>query len=105
PFAFGTPRRDYLARFGDELTQFAAKIKPQLVLISAGFDAHAADPIGSLGLETEDFAELTRLVQAVANDHAEGRIVSALEGGYNPPVLADCVAVHLDRLVSTTSPS
>jgi acetoin utilization deacetylase AcuC-like enzyme len=98
PTAFGTPRRDYLARFGDELTRFAAKTKPQLVLISAGFDAHAADPIGSLGLESEDFVELSRLVQAVADDYAEGRIVSVLEGGYNPPVLAECVALHLEEL-------
>jgi acetoin utilization deacetylase AcuC-like enzyme len=75
-------------------------MKPQLVLISAGFDSHAADPIGSLGLETEDFAELTCIVQAIADDHAAGRIVSVLEGGYNPPVLAECVAVHLEGLCS-----
>jgi acetoin utilization deacetylase AcuC-like enzyme len=102
PFAFGAPRRDYLMRFSDELARFAARMKPQLVLISAGFDAHAADPIGSLGLETEDFAELTRVVQAVAGDYAGGRIVSVLEGGYNPPVLAECVALHLTGLLATT---
>ncbi len=100
PFAFGTPRRDYLATFSDELTRFAAAMKPQLVLISAGFDAHAADPIGSLGLETEDFGELSRLVQGVADDYADGRIVSVLEGGYNPPVLAECVALHLEHLLA-----
>jgi acetoin utilization deacetylase AcuC-like enzyme len=99
PFAFGTPRREYLAMFTDELTKFAATMKPQLVLISAGFDAHAADPIGSLGLETEDFGELSRVVQTVADDHAEGRIVSVLEGGYNPQALADCVALHLECLL------
>jgi acetoin utilization deacetylase AcuC-like enzyme len=100
PIEFGTPRREYLTHFADELHAFAARMKPQLVLISAGFDAHAADPIGSLGLETEDFAELSQIVQAVANDHAAGRIVSVLEGGYNPPVLAECVAVHLEGLCS-----
>jgi acetoin utilization deacetylase AcuC-like enzyme len=99
PFAFGTPRRDYLATFSDELTKFAAKMKPQLVLISAGFDAHAADPIGSLGLATEDFGELSQIVQAVADQYADGRIVSVLEGGYNPPVLAECVALHLECLL------
>jgi acetoin utilization deacetylase AcuC-like enzyme len=101
PVTFGTPRRDYLARFTDELTEFATKMKPQLVLVSAGFDSHAADPIGSLGLETEDFAELTRVVRAVAVDHSQGRVVSVLEGGYNPPVLADCVAVHLEGLLQS----
>ena len=103
PFDFGTPRRDYLSQFSDELARFAARIKPQLVLISAGFDAHAADPIGSLGLETEDFAELTRAVRVVADDYAEGRIVSVLEGGYNPPVLAECVEVHLAHLVDASA--
>ena len=100
PFAFGTPRWDYLARFSEELTKFAASMQPRLVLISAGFDAHAADPIGSLGLETEDFGELSELVQAVADDYADGRIVSVLEGGYNPPVLAACVALHLEHLLA-----
>lgn len=99
PVALGTSRRDYLTRCADELTAFAQRWKPQLVLVSAGFDSHAADPIGSLGLETEDFAELTQTVRAVADNHAAGRVVSLLEGGYNPPVLADCVAVHLEGLL------
>jgi acetoin utilization deacetylase AcuC-like enzyme len=97
PTAFGTPRREQLSQFAGELADFAAHIKPQLVLVSAGFDSHALDPIGSLGLETEDFGELTRNVLAVANDHCHGRVVSVLEGGYNPPVLAECVAVHLEN--------
>ena len=59
---------------------------------------HRDDPIGSLGLEVEDFAELTEIVRDVAAVHAEGRIVSVLEGGYNPPILAESVALHLRRL-------
>jgi acetoin utilization deacetylase AcuC-like enzyme len=98
PTEFGTSRRDYLDRFASELGAFAAHTKPQLVLISAGFDAHAQDPVGSLGLETEDFGELTDIVAAVADDYADGRIVSVLEGGYNPLVLADCVELHLAEL-------
>jgi len=98
---FGTSRRDYRAHFTDELAAFAARMKPQLVLVSAGFDSHAADPIGSLGLETEDYATLTSVVQSVADDHAAGRVVSVLEGGYNPPVLADCVALHLEGLLGS----
>jgi len=100
PIVFGTPRREYLATFTSELQNFAAKTKPQLVLISAGFDSHAADPIGSLGLETEDFAELTRIVRAVADEYAGGRVVSVLEGGYNPPVLAECAALNLRTLMN-----
>jgi acetoin utilization deacetylase AcuC-like enzyme len=99
PFAFGTARRAYCERFAAELENFAAQIRPQLVLVSAGFDSHRADPIGSLGLETEDFAELTKLVREIAAVHSGGRIVSILEGGYNPPVLAECVETHLRRLI------
>jgi acetoin utilization deacetylase AcuC-like enzyme len=95
PVAFGTPRGAYLERFASELESFADQIRPQLVLVSAGFDSHRTDPIGSLGLETEDFATLTQIVRDIAATHADGRIVSVLEGGYNPPVLAECVATHL----------
>ncbi len=100
PLSIETTRREYHAAVARELTDFAAKIKPELVLVSAGFDAHRADPIGSLGLETGDFAELGGLVLDIANSYAEGRIVSVLEGGYNPPVLAECVAQHLKQLIA-----
>jgi acetoin utilization deacetylase AcuC-like enzyme len=99
PVTFGTPRAAYLERFCHEFEDFATQIRPQLVLISAGFDAHRKDPIGSLGLEVEDFTELTRIVRDVAAVHAGGRIVSLLEGGYNPPVLAECVETHLRGLM------
>jgi acetoin utilization deacetylase AcuC-like enzyme len=100
PITFGTPRAAYHDHFRRELEDFAARIRPQLVLISAGFDSHRADPIGSLGLEVEDFAELTQNVVDIADVHAGGRIVSLLEGGYNPPVLAECVETHLRGLQS-----
>lgn len=100
PLKFGISRKDLLAAFATELTKAADRCRPELVLISAGFDAHAEDPIGSLGLETEDFAELTSLVQEVARTHAGGRLVSCLEGGYNVERLADCVELHLQTLLS-----
>ncbi|MCA9247717.1 MAG: histone deacetylase [Planctomycetales bacterium] len=99
PVEFGTTRGDYLSRFEQELTRLADKLRPQLVLLSAGFDSHRLDPIGSLGLETEDFAALTKVVQSVAAAHAGGRLVSVLEGGYNPTILADSVAEHLKTLL------
>src|SRR5262245_12929241 len=64
PVKFGTPRKEYLATFETMLNAAADKCKPDLVLISAGFDAHADDPIGSLGLQTEDFAALTTMLRA-----------------------------------------
>ncbi|RMG37404.1 MAG: histone deacetylase, partial [Planctomycetota bacterium] len=99
PLRFGTPRREYIRRFTDIVEQAAEVCRPELVLISAGFDAHHADPIGSLGLETGDFATLTRIVQRIADRHAGGRIVSTLEGGYNLQALAESVAAHLTTLL------
>jgi len=100
PFDYATTTpASFQTRFAAELERFAEHVKPQLVLISAGFDAHREDPIGSLKLDTEDFAELTRVVRQVANQHAGGRIVSVLEGGYHVERLADSVAVHLEGLL------
>ena len=98
PLPFGTPRATYKAAFRSALETLADRVRPQLIILSAGFDAHAEDPVGSLGLEVEDFEEMTRDVLAVARTHAEGRIVSILEGGYNAPILAACVAAHLTAM-------
>lgn len=99
PTRMGTSRAEYRQRFADALDLFAARIRPQLVLVSAGFDAHRLDPIGSLGLETEDFEPLTRCVQQVASQYADGRLVSVLEGGYHPQALADSLHVHLRTML------
>jgi acetoin utilization deacetylase AcuC-like enzyme len=100
PIRYGTPRKDYHARFSSALEKAAGKIKPELVLLSAGFDAHVRDPIGSLGLEAEDFAILTRQVLAIAKTHAQGRLVSCLEGGYHLDALAESVQAHLEELLA-----
>ena len=80
------------------LTEAAARCRPQLILLSAGFDAHRDDPIGSLGLESEDFGPLTQLVLDVARQYCGGRLVSLLEGGYNIEALAESVAIHLQTI-------
>ena len=103
PVEFGISRRDYLDRFRGSLEDFAARIKPQLVLISAGFDSHRTDPIGSLGLESEDFGELTNIVLDIADSFAGGKMVSVLEGGYNPLALAESVEIHLSSMMNRAS--
>jgi acetoin utilization deacetylase AcuC-like enzyme len=103
PVRYGTPRKDYRGAYRNALEKAADKIKPQLVLVSAGFDAHALDPIGSLGLEVEDFAWLTQQVLEVAKTHCGGRLVSCLEGGYNLNVLAESVQAHLEELLAVHS--
>ena len=100
PIEYGTSRADYLAAFAKELEDFAARVKPQLVLLSAGFDAHRQDPIGSLQLETEDFAELTKIVKQIAATHSGGKLISVLEGGYHPDRLAESVGLHLQGLLA-----
>ena len=72
--------------------------RPQLLLISAGFDAHMRDPLADLMLETEDFAWLTRELRAIARRHASGRVVSLLEGGYDLDALRECSVAHVDEL-------
>jgi acetoin utilization deacetylase AcuC-like enzyme len=102
PIRYGTPRSEFLARFNQALEKIADRVKPELVLLSAGFDAHAQDPIGSLGLETEDFVTLTERVLDVARTHAGGRLVSCLEGGYNLQALAESVEAHLRGLLAAS---
>src|SRR5262245_32662292 len=100
PLPFGVSRPQYRSAFAAALEESADRIKPELVLVSAGFDAHARDPIGSLGLESEDFAELTKLVLEVAKVHAGGRLVCCLEGGYDLQALAESVQAHLETLLA-----
>jgi acetoin utilization deacetylase AcuC-like enzyme len=100
PIAYGTPRAEILSAFTASVEKLADKMRPQLVIISAGFDAHRLDPIGSLGLESEDFASLARVVRQVAAVHCPGRIVSVLEGGYHPQALAESIEAHLLELGS-----
>ncbi len=105
PVEYGTRRRDYLGLFRGALEDFAGRVKPQLIFISAGFDPHRLDPIGNLGLECEDFAAMTRAVLDVAAVHAEGRVISVLEGGYNPEATAQSVELHLAELLGPAQSS
>jgi acetoin utilization deacetylase AcuC-like enzyme len=99
PLRFGITRDGYIKQFEAKLRETATKCRPELVLISAGFDAHTDDPIGSLGLESEDFAKLTNMVSSVAAEYCGGKIVSLLEGGYYLQALAESVAFHMRALV------
>lgn len=98
PITMGTSRKDQISALRGGVESLADKMKPDLVLVSAGFDSHSRDPIGSLGLESEDFVDFTQIVQDVASVHAKGRIACLLEGGYNPTALAESVECHLGQL-------
>jgi acetoin utilization deacetylase AcuC-like enzyme len=100
PITFGTSRTEYLQQFNRGLEWLASKIQPQLILVSAGFDAHRLDPVGSLGLESEDFGLLTRSVLEIAKTYSGGRVVSALEGGYHPLAVCESVESHVQQLLA-----
>jgi acetoin utilization deacetylase AcuC-like enzyme len=76
------------------------RFRPELLMISAGFDAHAADPLANLNLVEEDFAWVTRELAALARRHCEGRIVATLEGGYDLDALAISCAAHVAELMA-----
>ena len=99
PLRFGISRPEYFDAFCRAVEDCADRTRPELVLLSAGFDAHRKDPIGSLGLETEDFAKLTEKMLQIAKAHANGRLVSCLEGGYDQSALAESVQAHLEGLL------
>jgi acetoin utilization deacetylase AcuC-like enzyme len=99
PFAAGSGRNEILTAFRETLVQAAERFQPQLVMISAGFDSRAGDPLGRFTLTDADFGDLTDTVVEIARRHAGGRVVSVLEGGYSPEGLARAVASHLSRLI------
>jgi acetoin utilization deacetylase AcuC-like enzyme len=74
------------------------KFKPEMVFVSAGFDAHALDPLAELRLVQDDYVWITEFIKDVAARHAKGRIVSMLEGGYDLPSLADSATAHVKTL-------
>ncbi len=103
PVRQGISREECRDRFRRTLEKVADLAKPELVLLSAGFDAHVQDPIGGLPLETQDFREMTREVMEIARTHSQGRLVSCLEGGYNLQALAESVEAHLEELLGENS--
>lgn len=98
PLPGGSTAREILAAFEDQLSSAMESFRPNLVLISAGFDTLESDPIGGFRLQPEDFSLLTQSIVRIANRWAEGRIVSVLEGGYDPEGLARAVSVHIKAL-------
>lgn len=95
-----TPATEQKRMFESALDEINGKFKPDLIIISAGFDSHEGDPLGQLLLEDEDFVSLTRTVKEWANQTCEGRIVSCLEGGYNLETLGETVRAHVAELMT-----
>ncbi len=92
------PREAIKEIFTNSLVKKMQEFKPEFVFISAGFDAHIKDPLGEFNLTTQDFVDLTNIVKKIAVEHAGGRLVSLLEGGYNLDALAEVIPAHVKAL-------
>ncbi|WCL50324.1 histone deacetylase family protein [Leptospira sp. GIMC2001] len=90
---------DYKLEFDNKIIPAIDEFHPEIILISAGFDAHRDDPLGGMELTTQSFELFTRWIQDKANEHCSGKIISFLEGGYNLHALSESVEAHLSVLV------
>lgn len=100
PMEAGEGDEEYRAVFQKTLVPAADAFKPEFVIISAGFDAHQEDPLASMGLTEEGYEDLTGIVAGIAKRHANGRILSSLEGGYHLTALAASVDRHIRALLA-----
>jgi len=100
PSPAGSGRAEIFAAFEQQLLPAMEKFRPEFVLISAGFDSRAGDPLGDFLLTDADFADLTKLVRGIADRYAKSRVVSLQEGGYNLSGLASAASAHVAALMS-----
>jgi acetoin utilization deacetylase AcuC-like enzyme len=94
PLKAGLKGKEFLKIFEQKVLNPIDKFKPEVILISAGFDAHIRDPLASINLESKDFYEITKKIVDLANVHCEGRIISFLEGGYDLLALSESIKEH-----------
>jgi acetoin utilization deacetylase AcuC-like enzyme len=100
PVRAATRAREQRSMLDAALEEIGANFKPDLIFISAGFDAHEADPLGQLLLTDDDFTLMTRSVKQWAASACQGRVVSCLEGGYNLDTLGGTVRAHVRELMN-----
>ncbi len=99
PFAAGAGNNEIVGAFRNDLLPAAREFRPELTLISAGFDSRIDDRLGGFTVDDEGFRELTRIMLEIADINGGGRLVSVLEGGYTPSGLASAVFAHMDELI------
>ncbi len=100
PLATGEGGDAFRRAWGEKLLPALSDFDPDFIVISAGFDAHMADPLGGLNLTEGDFTWATREIAGVARDQARGRLIAVLEGGYDLPALAQSAAAHVKALMA-----
>ena len=99
PIQANTDGPAFRKKFDEIILPRLDSYKPEILIISAGFDAHYKDPLANIELMTEDYEWITHRLCDIADEHADGRLISSLEGGYNLAALAESVAVHVKVLM------
>lgn len=99
PLPAHSGRKTFQNAFEQEFLPALQQFKPEIIYVSAGFDAHAADPLASMELEDADYVWITEFIKKVANQHAQGRIISTLEGGYHLQALSSAASAHISTLL------
>ena len=100
PMPAGSHDADYMTTFIEKILPKIDDFAPELVLLSAGFDAHRDDPLAQINLSTSMYEWMTNRLLEVADKHSSGRLISLLEGGYNLSALATCVSLHVRSLMT-----
>ena len=95
PLKSGIGSKEFFKIFDQKILRPIDKFKPEVILISAGFDAHSRDPLANINLESEDYYRITKKIIDLANIHSEGRVISFLEGGYDLIALSESIKQHL----------
>jgi len=99
PLSSGSASADFRHAITEAWLPALERFKPQMIFVSAGFDAHQEDPLANISLVDDDYVWITRQIMDVAERHSEGRIVSMLEGGYALPALSRCATAHVRGLM------
>lgn len=99
PMKPGSGEKEYLEAFRNRILPALHKFQPQLLMISAGFDAHKDDPLANIQLTEESFATMTGMLMEISSTYCGGKIISVLEGGYDLRALARSVEAHLAKLI------
>ncbi len=101
PLPAGSGDREFIEAFEGKLRPAMGRFRPDFVLVSAGFDSRTGDPLGRFRVTDDGFRRLTEILMELARDHASGRLVSVLEGGYSLEGLASAVSAHVETLLGT----
>ena len=100
PIEAGTSSEEFLRVFNEKILVNVEHFEPEVIIISAGFDAHKRDPLATINLDSEDYFKMTQDIVSIANRHSKGRVISFLEGGYDLQALSESIQSHFKGLSS-----